>query len=105
MNAVPTSQTGHHVPYGGRRPTPAIAPVAIYGTGWCAATQGVRRHLDRRGVPYHYVDIEKDPAAAARLRWMTGGSLSHPTVSVAGEVLVEPSLSEVDWALSHAGLI
>ena len=104
MNAAPIPETGHHAPYGGP-PVPAIAPVVVYGTGWCAATQGVRRHLDRRGVPCHYVDIEKDPAAAARLRWMTGGSLSHPTVSVAGEVLVEPSLYEVDWALSRAGMM
>ena len=101
---IPISDAGRHAPYAGR-PAPANGPVVVYGTSWCAATQGVRRQLDRRGVPYNYVDIERDPAAAARLRWMTGGSLSHPTVSVAGEVLVEPSLYEVDWALSRAGLI
>ena len=103
MKAMSTG-TGRDSPYGVRH-APAIAPVDIYGTGWCAATQAVCRQLDRRGVPYHHMDIEKDPAAAARLRWLTGGSLSHPTVSVAGEVLVEPSTHEVDWALRRAGLI
>lgn len=97
-------RTGRYAPYGVRH-APAVAPVVVYGTGWCAATQTVRRHLDRLGVPYHYVDIERDPAAAARLKWMTGGYLSHPSVGVAGEVLVEPSLYELDWALSRAGLI
>lgn len=96
-------RTGRYAPHGVRH-APAIAPVVVYGTSWCGATQTVRRHLDRLGVPYHYVDIERDPAAAARLRWMTGGYLSHPTVKVAGEVLVEPSLYELDWALSRAGL-
>lgn len=45
-----------------------------------------------------------NPEAAARLRWVTGGCLSHPTVEVAGEVLVEPSLNELDWALGRVGL-
>jgi mycoredoxin len=97
-------RTGHYAPLG-VRDAPAIAPIVVYGTSWCAATQMVRRYLDRLGVPYRYVDIEADPNAATRLRWMTGGSLSHPTVTVAGEVLVEPSLDELDWALSRVGVI
>ena len=81
------------------------APVTVYGTRWCAMSQMVRRHLDRLGIPYRYVDLETDPEAAAQVRWLTGGYLSHPTVSVAGEVLVEPNLAELDWALERAGLI
>jgi mycoredoxin len=81
------------------------APVTVYGTRWCAHSQMVRRHLDRLGVPYRYVDLEADPRAAAQVRWLTGGYVSHPTVSVAGEVLVEPSIEELDWALERAGLI
>ena len=81
------------------------APVTVYGTRWCAASQMVRRHLDRLGVPYRYVDLEADPRAAAQVRWLTGGYVSHPTVNVAGEVLVEPSMAELDWALERAGLI
>jgi mycoredoxin len=81
------------------------APVTVYGTRWCAMSQMVRRHLDRLGIPYRYVDLETDPEAAAQVRWLTGGYLSHPTVSVAGEVLVEPNFAELDWALERAGLI
>jgi mycoredoxin len=65
----------------------------------------VRRHLDRLGIPYRYVDLETDPEAAAEVRWLTGGYLSHPTVSIGGDVLVEPTLGELDWALERAGLI
>jgi mycoredoxin len=101
---VSIHRTGRFAPLG-VRDAPAVAPVVVYGTSWCAQTQAVRRHLDRLGVPYRYVDIERDPGAAAQLRWMTGGYLSHPTVAVAGEVLVEPSQYELDWALSRAGLI
>ena len=65
----------------------------------------VRRCLDRLGVPYAYLDLESSPYAANQVRWMTGGYASHPTVSVAGEVLVEPSLGELEWALARAGLV
>lgn len=96
--------TERFAPYGIRL-SPPVAPVVVYGTMWCAASQLVRRYLDRLGIPYLYVDIERDPAAASRLRWLTGGYASHPTVAVAGEVLVEPTLNELSWALSRAGLI
>jgi mycoredoxin len=58
---------------------------------------GIIRH-DRRGIPYRYVDLEADPEAAAQVRWLTGGYLSHPTVIVAGVVLVEPTIRELDAA-------
>jgi hypothetical protein len=51
------------------------------------------------------VDLEESPYAAAQVRWLTGGYASHPTVSVAGEVLVEPGLGELEWALARAGLL
>ncbi|MDQ3879995.1 MAG: glutaredoxin family protein [Chloroflexota bacterium] len=63
----------------------------------------VRRHLDRLGIPYRYVDLEYDPSAASQVAWLTGGYVSHPTVTVAGEVLVEPTLNELEWALARAG--
>lgn len=89
----------------GVRSAPVAGPVIVYGTRWCAASQTVRRHLDRQGVPYRYVDLEWDDGAASRVAWLTGGYVSHPTVSVAGEVLVEPTLGELEWALARAGLI
>ncbi len=90
-------------PYGRRTP-PAAIPVIVYGTRWCAQTMMVRRLLERLGVPYRYVDLETNPEAVAQLRWWTGGSASHPTVYIGGEVLVEPSLREIEWALLRSGL-
>ncbi len=89
-------------PYGpsyGRAGVMGRAPVVVYGTSWCAQSQLVRRYLDRLGIPYTYVDLEANPGAAARLAWLTGGSASHPTVSVGGELLVEPTIDELEWAL------
>jgi mycoredoxin len=88
--------------YGRHRATPDV-PIVVYGTRWCGATQLVRRHLERLGVPYRYIDLEQDPDAVNQLRWWTGGSASHPTVYVNGEVLVEPSIAEVTGALTRNG--
>jgi len=81
------------------------APVVVYGTSWCAATQMVRRFLDRFGIPYTYRDIERDSGAASQVRWWSGGYASHPTVQVGGDVLVEPSMPELRRALSQNGLV
>jgi mycoredoxin len=55
-------------------------------------------------VPYEYVDLELHPEATAQLRWWTGGYASHPTVYIGGEVLVEPTMSELSWALARSGV-
>jgi mycoredoxin len=83
---------------------PAYAPVTVYGTRWCAATQGVRRLLDRYGIPYAYRDLETDPYAERQVRWWTGGYASHPTVRIGGDVLVELTTAELHWALARNGL-
>lgn len=91
-----------------RRPgVPGIsaAPVVVYGTRWCAATQMVRRTLDRHGIPYTYRDMDNDPAAERQVRWWTGGYTSHPTVQVGGDILVEPTSAELQRSLVRNGLI
>lgn len=97
------SQPRGYAPYG--VVAPAQVPIVVYGMRWCAATQMVRRYLDRLGIPYRYVDLEADPVAAARLRWLSGGSLRHPTVAIGGELLVQPTLEELQWALARAGML
>ncbi len=97
-------RTVRYAPYGMVAP-PRTPPIVVYGTSWCAASQMVRRYLDRLGIPYRYVDLEYDPVATARLRWLTGGTVSHPTVTIGGEVLVEPTIAELEWALSRAGVL
>src|SRR3989442_5180272 len=85
--------------------TLVAAPVVVYGTSWCAATQIIRRHLERLGVPYRYVDIERNPAGAAQVQWWNGGRASHPTGSIRGSILLEPTLEEDGLALGGAGVI
>ncbi len=89
------------------RPSPITGGkrVDVYGTGWCAASQSVRRLLDRLGVRYVYYDMERDPQAMERVRWWSGGHPSHPTVQIVAEILVEPTLAELQGALARHALI
>ncbi len=88
-----------------RRSARAGVPIVVYGTRWCAATQMVRRYLDRMGVRYEFADMDRDAEAESQVRWWTGGYASHPTVYIDGEVLVEPTMGELENALARNGAL
>ena len=79
--------------------------VVVYGTRWCAATQYVRRYLDRKDVTHSFRDIDRDQEAADKVRWWTGGYLSHPTVKISSDILVEPLSNEIQLALEKNNLV
>jgi mycoredoxin len=79
--------------------------VVVFGTHWCAATQIARRMLERLKVPYDFRDMDSDAQAAKQVRWWTGGYASHPTIQIAGKILIEPSPNELEQELAQNGLI
>jgi mycoredoxin len=79
--------------------------VVVFGTRWCASTQYVRRFLDRHNVTHTYRDLDRDPEAADQVRWWTGGYLSHPTVKIGGDILVEPLSNEIRTSLEKNKII
>jgi len=79
--------------------------VVVFGTRWCAATQYVRRYLDRHNVSHTFRDLDRDSEAAEQVRFWTGGYLSHPTVKIHLDVLVEPLSNEIQSALEKNKLV
>jgi mycoredoxin len=79
--------------------------VKVYGADWCEDTRRARAFLDRLGVQYQYVDIERDEAGAAWVREHNGGKERKPTVDIAGQVLSVPSDHELTSALRERGLM
>ena len=79
--------------------------VTLFGTEWCAATQMVRRYLDRMGIAYAYRDMDADDEAESQVRWWSGGDASHPTLLVGSDILIEPNLAEIESALVKNGLL
>lgn len=80
------------------------AVVLVYGHRFCPGVAPVLRLLDAAEVAYDYVDIRQDEEAAARLRTITGGYESVPTLIFAdGRTLVEPSILSLRRVLQEAG--
>ena len=79
--------------------------VMVYGTRWCAATQYVRRYLDRNNVAHTFRDVDRDSEAADQVRWWNGGNLSHPTVKIASDILVEPLSNEIQSSLEKNNIV
>lgn len=68
------------------------ASVIVYGTSWCPDCRRATRLLDERQIPYAYVNIEEDTAAADYVVQLNAGNRSVPTIVFPdGSILVEPS--------------
>lgn len=71
-------------------------PITVYGASWCGDTRRSRAWLDRRGVPYRYVDIEEDPSGEAVVRRVNGDVRPIPVLTFPdGSYLVEPADDEL----------
>lgn len=76
----------------------------VYGRPNCPMVPPVRALLDEAGIEYTYLDIRQDADAAVRLRELTGGYESVPTVVLPdGRALVEPGVFRLRQALQEAG--
>ncbi len=63
--------------------------LTVYAAQGCASCEAVVKDLDRRGVPYVVVDVERSPAGAEELSRLTGGRVAVPTVvDEHGEVMM-----------------
>lgn len=72
------------------------AEITFYGTAWCGDCCRARALFDRHNIPYRYVDINKDEAAAQFVERVNRGFRSVPTIVWPdGSMLVEPSTSEL----------
>src|SRR3954471_22864954 len=79
-------------------------PLTVYGRRWCGISQMVRRYLDRLGIPYAYVDLDRHPELERQLAWMTGGRVHSPTIRIGDQLLIQPSTRELARALARYGV-
>ncbi len=75
--------------------------LTMYSTTWCGYCHRLRTQLDREGIAYTVVDIERDPAAADYVMSVNGGNQTVPTVLFTdGTALTNPSLGQVKERLA-----
>ncbi len=77
--------------------------LTIYLTTWCGYCVRLKRQLDREGVAYREVDIDRDPAAHGYVVRVNGGYATVPTVAFSdGTTLTNPSVWQVADKLASA---
>lgn len=81
-----------------------MATVKVFGADWCSMTKRTLAHLDKRGIPYSYVDIDNDPQWRKWVADQNHGKEKKPTLDINGTILTEPSNAELDAALEAQGI-
>jgi mycoredoxin len=77
------------------------AQITMYSTPWCGYCRRLKGQLDRAGIAFTEVDIEKDPKSADYVMSVNGGNAVVPTVLFAdGSALTNPSLAQVQAKLA-----
>lgn len=76
-----------------------MRPVTMYSTTWCGYCRRLKRQFEEAGIPFREVDLDEEAHHGAKIEAATGGYRTVPTVEVDGELLVNPSIREVQHAL------
>ena len=75
--------------------------LTVYSTTWCGYCHRLKTQLDREGIAYEVVDIEREPDAAEFVMSVNGGNQTVPTVRFDdGSALTNPTLTQVKAQLA-----
>jgi len=78
-----------------------LAMVTMYSTVWCGYCRRLKWQMDRAGIDYREVDIERDADAARFVEGVNGGNQTVPVIEFpSGRTATNPSLAEVQAALA-----
>jgi mycoredoxin len=79
----------------------ATAAVTMYTTTWCGYCLRLKKLMQREGIDFAEVDIERDEEAADLVMNANGGNRTVPTLVFAdGTALTNPSIDEVKGQLA-----
>ena len=78
----------------------------FYGADWCGDCRRSKRLLDRLGVAYAYLEVDKDDTLRDRAVAINGGAQSIPVIVFPdGSHLTEPSDPALTARLTELGII
>ena len=76
--------------------------VVMYGTSWCGDCRRTKKVLEKRGVDYVWVDVEKEKGAREEMLRLNGGDRRVPTILFPdGGVLVDPTTPQLNERLDE----
>jgi mycoredoxin len=83
--------------------TAATAAVTMYTTTWCGYCVRLKKLMQREGIQFAEVDIERDDSAADVVMQANGGNRTVPTVVFPdGSALTNPTIDDVKAQLTQA---
>ncbi|HET7326031.1 MAG TPA: mycoredoxin [Nocardioidaceae bacterium] len=75
----------------------------MYSTPWCGYCHRLKGQLNREGIEFEMVDIEREPAAAEIVEKANNGNQTVPTlVFPDGTAMTNPSVQQVKAQLALA---
>lgn len=75
--------------------------VTMYSTTWCGFCRRLKLQLDKAGIPFKEIDIERDPEAARFVEGVNGGNQTVPVIEFPnGRTATNPSLAQVQAQLA-----
>ena len=77
-------------------------PVTMYTTVWCGYCRRLERQMTAAGIAFRKVDIDIERDFGDRIQAATGGYRTVPTIEIEGELLVNPSIAQVEAAVEGA---
>jgi mycoredoxin len=78
-----------------------MSSFTMYTTQWCGYCHRLKSQLDREGIRYEVVDIERDPEAASIVESANNGNQTVPTLVYAdGTAHTNPSVAQVKEKLA-----
>jgi mycoredoxin len=73
-----------------------MSALTMYSTPWCGYCHRLKGQLNRAGIEFTEIDIEKVPDAAKLVEKINNGNQTVPTVVFAdGTAMTNPSLAQV----------
>ena len=79
----------------------APSTVTMYTTTWCGYCVRLKKLMQREGIEYAEVDIERDENAAGLVMQANGGNRTVPTLVFSdGSALTNPSIDQVKAQLA-----
>ena len=80
---------------------PTTGSFTMYTTPWCGYCHRLQGQLDREGITYDVVDIERDPSAAEIVMAANNGNQTVPTLVYSdGTAHTNPSRRDVKEKLA-----
>ena len=81
----------------------APAAVTMYTTTWCGYCVRLKKLMQREGIPFAEVNIERDAEAADLVMQANGGNRTVPTLLFRdGSALTNPSIDQVKAQLEQS---